>query len=238
MKFMLRPSQERGLTDHGWLVSRHTFSFADYRDFRHTGFHSLFVINEDRITGMTGFPMHPHQNMEIFSYVLSGSLEHRDSLGNGRVLNRGEVQLMSAGRGIRHCEFNPSKTEGTHFLQVWILPSKQKLEPRYTEWKPPANASERSKLLVISEDGREGSAVICQDAEVYRLHFKQDTEESHALRSRRGLWVQVMSGSMLVLGQKLEAGDGLAIEATETETEMVSLLGQSDGTEALLFDLV
>lgn len=156
----LRQANERGHADHGWLKSHHTFSFANFYDPQQMGFRSLRVLNEERVSPGGGFRPHPHQNMEIFSYVLEGALKHQDSLGNGRSLEPGQIQLMSAGRGVTHSEFNPSSTEGLHFLQIWIQPRENGLEPSYTEWHPQAHHDEDPKVLVISPDGREGSAII------------------------------------------------------------------------------
>jgi uncharacterized cupin superfamily protein len=167
-----RSAADRGQADHGWLKSQHTFSFADYYDPQYMGFRSLRVINEDRVEPGHGFGTHPHRDMEIFSYVLEGALAHKDSLGNGRTLKPGRIQLMSAGRGVTHSEFNPSRGEGLHFLQIWIQPREQGLTPSYTEWHPKADNDSDPKVLVISPDGRDGSATIHQDAEVYRLRLK------------------------------------------------------------------
>jgi redox-sensitive bicupin YhaK (pirin superfamily) len=228
----IRQSGERGHADHGWLDSRHTFSFAEYYDPSHMGFRSLRVINEDRVAPGGGFPMHPHRDMEIFSYVLEGALQHRDSMGNGSVLGPGQVQLMGAGTGVLHSEFNPSSAEPAHFLQIWIQPRQKSLEPRYTEWTPAPGTESSSKVLIISPDGRENSATIAQDADVYRLRLKQGESVAHALRPDRAAWLQVMRGSVTLNGKPLEAGDAAAIE------KVASLqIAASKDAEALLFDL-
>jgi redox-sensitive bicupin YhaK (pirin superfamily) len=228
----IRKSGQRGLADHGWLQSRHTFSFAEYHDPAHMGFRSLRVINDDRVAPGQGFGTHPHRDMEIFSYVLSGALEHRDSLGNGRVLKPGQVQLMSAGTGVTHSEFNPSRSEAAHFLQVWILPERRGLEPGYTEWQPtPAQATE-PKVLVISADGRDGSATIHQDADVWRLRLQPGQSVTHEIRPGRGIWLQIAEGVVTLNGTPLEAGDGAS-----TETPGLLAITATQPGEALLFDL-
>jgi redox-sensitive bicupin YhaK (pirin superfamily) len=167
----IRRANERGHADHGWLNSYHTFSFADYYDPAHMGFRSLRVINDDRVAPGQGFGTHPHRDMEIFSYVLEGALQHKDSMGNGSVLKPGQIQLMSAGRGVTHSEFNSSRDEPLHFLQIWIQPRERGLAPSYTEWRPNPAQANAPKVLVISPDGREGSATIHQDAEIYRIRL-------------------------------------------------------------------
>lgn len=228
----VRRSDERGLGEHGWLASRHTFSFAGYFDAEHMGFRTLRVVNEDRVAPGRGFPTHPHQDMEIFSYVLEGALAHRDSLGNGRTLAPGDVQLMSAGRGVTHSEFNPSRGEGLHFLQLWIEPRARGLAPSYTEWRPSVAQRAAPKVLMISPDGREGSATIHQDASVYRVLLGTSASVTHALAPGRGAWIQVARGTLAVNGTELAAGDGAA---TEAAGELV--LQAHAPAEALLFDL-
>jgi redox-sensitive bicupin YhaK (pirin superfamily) len=232
MQLTVRKSHERGHADHGWLDSRHTFSFADYHDPSQMGFRSLRVINEDRVASGQGFGTHPHRDMEIFSYVLAGALEHKDSLGNGRVLKPGEIQLMSAGRGVTHSEFNPSRAEPLHFLQLWILPAERALAPSYTEWHPDPHRAADAKVLVISPDGREQSARIHQDAYVYRVRLARGAAVAHELAAGRGAWLQVARGAVDVNGTRLETGDGAAIEgAGELQ------ISASADAEALLFDL-
>lgn len=227
-----RPAAERGHADHGWLNSYHTFSFADYHDPAHMGFRTLRVINDDRVAPGQGFGAHPHRDMEIFSYVLEGALAHKDSLGNGRVLKPGEIQLMSAGTGVTHSEFNPSADALTHFLQVWILPRERGLKPGYTEWHPTAEQAAMPKVLVISPDGRDRSAVIHQDAFIHRLRLSPGQTASHDLAPGRGLWLQVASGELRVNGEPLAAGDGIS-----TESPGVLTFSASQPGEALLFDL-
>jgi redox-sensitive bicupin YhaK (pirin superfamily) len=231
-RIIKRPSAARGRADHGWLKSRHTFSFADYHDPAHMGFRSLRVINEDHVAPGQGFGTHPHRDMEIFSYVLEGAMEHKDSMGNGRTLLPGQVQLMSAGRGVAHSEFNPSRAESLHFLQIWIQPRERGLAPRYTEWHPKPDTDGDAKVLVISPDGRDYSAMIHQDAEVYRLRLKPGAAVTQELRAGRGLWLQVMRGRLTLDGSSLEAGDGASSEEPGTFE-----IRAGDTAEALLFDL-
>ena len=227
-----RRSSERGLAAHGWLRSRHTFSFADYYDPSHMGFRSLRVINDDVVAAGRGFPEHPHRDMEIFSYVLEGALAHRDSLGNERILTPGQIQLMSAGTGVRHSEFNPSATESTHFLQIWIQPRENGLKPSYTEWHPSPWHADDPKVLVISPDGRDGSAGIQQDAEIYRILLEPGQSLQHEVRPGRGIWLHIAEGSLVVNGNTLETGDSAATEVSGTLT-----LTANSRTNALLFDL-
>jgi len=228
----VRRANERGHADHGWLDSHHTFSFADYYDPAHMGFRSLRVINDDRVAAGGGFPNHPHRDMEIFSYVLDGTLAHRDSLGNGRELKPGQIQLMSAGRGVTHSEFNPSRSEAAHFLQIWIQPRERGLAPSYTEWHPKAEHEGAGKVLVISPDGRDGSATIQQDADVWRVKLAAGESVSHTLPPGRGLWLHLARGSASVDGVELSDGDAVSTEQAGTVTVTASA-----PTEALLFDL-
>ncbi len=230
--WQIRRANERGHANHGWLESRHTFSFADYYDAAHMGFRSLRVINDDRVAPHGGFPTHPHRDMEIFSYVLSGCLAHRDSMGNQRELKPGEIQLMRAGSGVSHSEFNPSSTEEARFLQIWITPATRGLTPAYTEWTPPAAAS--PKQLVISSDGRDGSARIAQDASIYLIRGAPGATIAHGLAAGRGLWLHIIRGAATVAGQLLQPGDAAALE----QPAQVEIQAGPDGLEALLFDLL
>jgi len=229
----VRKASERGHANHGWLNSWHTFSFGDYYDPDHMGFRTLRVINDDTVAARGGFPAHPHRDMEIFSYVLSGNLAHEDSMGNRRVLNPGEIQLMRAGSGVRHSEFNPSKTDPAHFLQIWITPHTRSLDPAYTEWRPAAGAENNSKSLVISPDGREGSAQIAQDAFIYLLKLTPGATVTHDLAVGRGLWLHVATGKVTVAGQALSAGDAVSLEEAAT----LEISGGDEPAEAILFDL-
>jgi redox-sensitive bicupin YhaK (pirin superfamily) len=233
MQFTIRRSADRGHADHGWLQSHHTFSFADYYDPEHMGFRSLRVINEDFIASGQGFGTHPHRDMEIFSYVLEGALEHKDSMGNGRVLRPGQVQLMSAGRGVTHSEFNPEREQATHMLQIWIMPQARGLTPSYTEWQPTPAQNDASKVLMISADGRDSSALIHQDASVYRLRLRAGEAATHDVKPGRGAWLQVLRGNVQIGTELLVAGDGASTEDPGTLT-----VRATTDAEALLFDLV
>ena len=228
----IRKSQERGRAEHGWLSSRHTFSFAEYRDPRHMGFGPLRVINEDRVQGGQGFGTHGHQDMEILSYVLGGALEHKDSMGNGSVLRYGDVQRMSAGTGVRHSEFNHSPDEPVHFLQIWLFPDRNGLAPSYEE-KHFDVADKRGRLrLVASPDGREDSVLVHQDASIYASILDGADRAEHAVRGGRGVYVHVARGSVHVNGDLLSAGD--ALKATDVEAVV---LDRANDAEVLLFDL-
>lgn len=228
----IRRAAERGHANHGWLDSHHTFSFADYYDPAHLGFRSLRVINDDRVAPGKGFGTHPHRDMEIFSYVLEGVLEHGDSMGHRRQLKPGEVQLMSAGRGVTHSEYNPSADQVLHFLQIWIRPREAGLTPGYTEWRPTTRQESKPKVLVISPDGREGAATIQQDACIYRLRLDPDETATHELRPGRAAWLHVVRGAVTLNGLEFAAGDGVGTEQPGTLA-----FAAVEPTEALLFDL-
>lgn len=232
MKTTLRKAADRGHAFHGWLDTWHTFSFADYYDPAHMGFRSLRVINDDKVAPGAGFPTHPHRDMEIFSYVVSGAIAHKDSMGNGRELLPGQIQLMSAGSGVTHSEFNPLRDEPLHLLQIWIKPHTQGLKPSYTEWHPSPDSEAASKVLVISPDGRENSATIHQDAHIYRLRLKAGETVSHDLAEGRGLWLQLIKGKVDAAGNAMLPGDGLS-----TESAGAFAVTASEDAEALLFDL-
>lgn len=230
----IRKATDRGVAEHGWLSSRHTFSFADYFDREQTGFSDLLVINDDRVAAGRGFGRHPHRDMEIFSYVLEGALEHRDSMGNGSAIVPGDVQLMSAGTGVAHSEYNPSSTDPVHFLQIWILPSEAALgaPPRYQQMHV-SDEEKRGKLrLMLSPDGDEGSLALRQDARVYAA--KLDGEETAALtlQSGRYAYVHVASGEVMLNGQKLGAGDGAKLR-----DETALTLSEGKAAEVIVFDL-
>ncbi len=228
----IRKSEDRGYADHGWLRSYHSFSFADYHDPEHMGFGHLRVINEDRIQPGTGFGTHGHRDMEIISYVLEGALAHKDSMGNGSTIVPGDVQRMSAGKGVLHSEFNHAKDGVTHFLQIWIEPNVTGIAPGY-EQKHFDAASKRGGLrLVASPDGREGSVTIHHDAYVYAALLDGADRATHKLQPGRRAYLHVARGKLTANGQPLEAGD--ALEATNT-SEIT--LEKGEGAEALLFDL-
>ncbi len=228
----IRKASERGHARHGWLDSHHTFSFADYYDPAHMGFRALRVINDDRVDGGQGFGAHPHRDMEIISYVLDGALAHKDSMGTGAVIKPGDVQRMSAGTGVVHSEFNASKTDEVHFLQIWLIPEKQGIKPGY-EQKAYSDADKRGMFrLVASPDGRDGSITIHSDAKVYASLVDAGETAELGLPAGRHAWVQVARGKARVNGQELAEGDGLAL----TGESMVRLEGIDDA-ELLTFDL-
>ena len=228
----IRPASERGHAEHGWLDSHHTFSFADYYDPAHMGFRGLRVINEDRVAPAQGFGTHPHRDMEIISYVLEGALEHKDSMGTGSVIKPGDVQRMSAGTGVRHSEKNASPNEGVHFLQIWIMPEKQGIEPSY-EQKAFTEQDKRGRLrLVASPDGRDGSVTVHSDVMLYAGQFDGSESAELALSGGRHAWIHVARGKVRVNGRELSAGDGASL----SDEKSVKIDGGKDG-EVLVFDL-
>jgi len=230
----LRPANERGHANHGWLDTHYSFSFSDYYDPKHMGFRSLRVINEDHIAPGMGFGAHPHQDMEIITYVLKGALAHKDSMGNGSTMRRGDVQRMSAGSGVVHSEVNPSKSEGIHLLQIWILPKKHGIEPSY-EQKTYSEAEKLNRLrLVAAPGGDDGAVKIHQDAKLYASLLEDGKTLHHDLAPGRAAWIQVISGELDVNGKTLKAGDGAAIE----KEEKLNIAGKQELSEFLLFDLV
>jgi quercetin 2,3-dioxygenase len=228
----LRKSAERGGGDHGWLNTRHTFSFSDYWDPKWMGFRSLRVINEDYVAPASGFGTHPHSDMEIITYVLEGQLEHKDSLGTGSVILPGDGQRMTAGRGIRHSEYNPSASEQVHLYQIWILPDKKGLEPSYEQKTFPAEEKQGKLRLIASPDAEDGSVKIHQDARLYVTLLKSGDEVSHEFGKNRHGWLQVAKGSIEINGKFLTAGDGAAI----SDEQGVAFKAEED-SEVLLFDL-
>jgi redox-sensitive bicupin YhaK (pirin superfamily) len=228
----IRKAQERGYADHGWLKSYHSFSFADYFDPKHVEFGALRVINEDRVAPGQGFGTHAHRDMEIISYVLEGELEHKDSIGTGSVIAPGDVQRMSAGTGVRHSEFNPSRTEAVHFLQIWIQPDRSGIAPSYEQKRFEAQEKRGRLALIASPDARDGSVTVHQDAYVYAGLFDRDERAVHTLASGRRAYVHVVRGSISVNGEALIAGDGAKIVDAKDVT-----LEQGAGAEVILFDL-
>lgn len=228
----LRKSTERGLGDHGWLKSRHSFSFADYYDPSNMGFRSLRVINEDRIEGGTGFGAHPHHDMEIISYVVKGALTHEDSMGNKTVIRPGEVQRMSAGSGVVHAEKNESSDDETHFFQIWIQPNSRGGVPGYGQRSFENELNTKKLVLVVSGDARNGSIGIKQDADLYLSRPKAGDVVDFDLRKGRGAWIQVVRGKIEVNGKTLNAGDGLA---SSDETRLS--IRAEEASEFMLFDL-
>jgi redox-sensitive bicupin YhaK (pirin superfamily) len=228
----VRKSDERGRSFHGWLDSRHTFSFAEYDDPRFRGFRQLRVINDDRVAPGRGFGTHPHRDMEIISYVLEGAIEHKDTTGTGAVLRPGEVQRMTAGTGIAHSEFNPSRTEPLHFLQIWIFPERAGLAPGYQQVAFAGEELQNALRIVASHDGRDGSVLVHQDVSMYATRLAAGASVEHAFQAGRAGWLQVARGDIRVNGVELVAGDGVAIEG-ESRLELAA----SSDAEALLFDL-
>ncbi|CDG83934.1 pirin family protein [Janthinobacterium agaricidamnosum] len=230
----IRKSEERGIANHGWLHSQHSFSFGSYHDPKHVGFGPLLVINEDRVAPAQGFGTHGHRDMEIISYVLEGALAHKDSMGTGSVLHYGDVQRMSAGHGVRHSEFNHSETDGVHFLQIWIAPSASAIgiAPSYEE-KHFTQESKSGKLrLIASSDGRQGSVLIHQDAALYASIMDEGQRLEHALGAGRLGYVHLIRGSLVVNGTPLKGGDALKV----TQESLITL-EQAEQAELLLFDL-
>lgn len=229
----IRPNNERGKANFAWLDSKHTFSFGNYFDPRHMGFSTLRVINEDKIAPSQGFGTHGHRDMEIITYVLSGKLQHKDSMGNGSIIRPGEVQRMSAGTGVTHSEFNASNEEIVHLLQIWILPQETGIQPSYEEKHFDLVERQGKLKLVGSPDGRDGSVTIHQDVYLYVGNLQQGDRVNYNLKDNRVVWIQVAQGSILLNQQLLQAGDGAAI-VDETE---ITLTGESETAEILLFDL-
>lgn len=229
---IFRDRMARGTSRTGWLDSRHTFSFGEYRDPQHMGFRSLRVINEDRVVPGAGFPPHSHRDMDIISYVLEGALEHKDSLGNGTRIRPGEVQRMSAGTGISHSEFNASKTEPVHFLQIWIIPGQTGLPPSYEQKEFPIEDRRGRLRLVAAPDGRDGAVTVHQDANLYIGNLRSGEKVVHAVGRDRGIWLQAARGIVALNGTEMREGDGAAVEHEST----VEIEADTDA-EILLFDL-
>ncbi|MEM9264080.1 MAG: pirin family protein [Cyanobacteria bacterium P01_F01_bin.13] len=229
----IRSASERGNANFGWLDSRHTFSFGSYYDPAHMGFGNLRVINEDKVAPGQGFPTHSHRDMEIVSYVVEGALEHKDSIGNGSIIRPGDVQRMSAGTGISHSEYNASKESPVHFLQIWVLPEKQGIKPGYEQTYFSPEEKQGKLRLVGSRDGRDGSITIHQDVSLYATRLGMGEVVDYPLQENRAAWIQVVRGEVVLNEQVLNAGDGVAVKATES----LNIQGQSDDAEVLLFDM-
>jgi quercetin 2,3-dioxygenase len=228
----VRPAAARGRTRIDWLDSRHSFSFGDYQDPSQMGFRTLRVINDDRVAPAAGFGMHGHRDMEIITYVLDGALEHRDSLGTGEVLRRGDVQRMTAGTGIRHSEFNPSQTEAAHFLQIWLFPERRGLAPNYEQRNFPDEQKRGILRLIAAAEPRDGSLKIHQDVELYASVLGPGEHVTHEIGEGRSAWVQVARGTIELNGSRLSAGDGAAV----LDQRNLELVGREEA-EFLLFDL-
>ena len=228
----LRKAKERGHANHGWLDSYHTFSFASYYDPNYMGFRNLRVINEDRVHPTKGFAPHSHRDMEIITYILEGALEHKDSMGNSSVINPGEVQIMSAGTGVTHSEYNPSDSQGVHFLQIWILPDTQSLQPSYQQKMYDASKKQGKLCLIASPDGREDSVTIHQDVNLYATVLASGDKISYDIKPNRHVWLQITQGEINLNGELLTAGDAAAISA-EKQLEILAI----QSGEMLLFDL-
>lgn len=228
----LRPGNERGHANHGWLDSYHTFSFANYYDPKYMGFRHLRVINEDRVQPSKGFGTHSHRDMEIITYVLEGALEHKDNLGTGAAIAPGEAQRMSAGTGISHSEYNHSKIDSVHFLQIWIIPDRQGLQPSYEQRDFPLEEKRGKLRLIAARDGRDGAVTVHQDVDLFVTLLTPGEQVIHQLRRDRHAWVQVARGAVLLNGMPLKAGDGAAV----SEEEKLEIRA-NDTSEILLFDL-
>ncbi len=228
----LRRANERGHANHGWLDTYHTFSFSSYRDPRHVHFRALRVMNEDFVQPGEGFGTHPHDNMEIVTYVLEGALEHKDSMGNGEVLRPGEFQRMSAGTGITHSEFNPSATEPVHLYQIWLFPEQKGIDPSYEQKRFAEEERHNQLRLVASRDAADGSLRIHQDAQIYLASLDDGKQVEHAIAPGRYAWLQVLRGGVALNGQELSTGDGAAV----SEEQRLEIIGRS-AAEVMLFDL-
>ena len=228
----VRLAKQRGAAEHGWLSARHTFSFGQYYDPEQLGFSDLLVINDDRVQPARGFGMHGHRDMEIFTYILEGALEHKDSMGTGAVIRPGDVQMMSAGSGIQHSEFNHSAQELVHLLQIWIIPNRKSVKPRYQQVHFPESEKRGQLRLIISPEGVEGSLSVYQDVRVYAGLFKGNEHSTLSLAPNRYAYIHVAYGSVEVNGIRLNAGDGARVR-NETELHF----SQGDQAEVLVFDL-
>jgi redox-sensitive bicupin YhaK (pirin superfamily) len=226
------PSDSRGTADHGWLKAKHTFSFAEYQNPERVRFGPLRVINEDRIAPAQGFGTHPHRDMEIVTYPISGAIEHKDSMGNGTVITAGEVQRMTAGSGVQHSEFNHSETDELHLLQIWMFPEEKDLQPGYEQKMFSRDQKLDQLRLIASRDGRDGSVTVHQQVDLYASVLQADNEVTHQISDSKKVFVQVISGSIAVNDEVISAGDGMKIKGEE----QLSIVGQIEA-EFLLFDM-
>lgn len=230
----VRKSKDRGHFNHGWLDTYHTFSFSDYYDPKFMGFRALRVINEDRVAAGDGFGTHPHNDMEIVTYVLEGELEHKDSMGNGSVIRPGDVQYMSAGTGVTHSEYNHSSKTPVHLLQIWILPDRHGYEPRYDQKSFSEKLKTGSLIRVVSQDGKEDSIAVRQDMNLFVAQIKKNNAVIYSIDPNRSAWIQVARGDVVLNGHTLSAGDGASVSSES----VLELKGLSEASEVLLFDLV
>jgi len=228
----IRKANERGLSKHSWLQSYHTFAFGEYFDAKHKGFHALRVINEDTIQAQKGFDPHPHQNMEIISYVVEGSLEHKDSMGNTTIIRPNEVQRMSAGTGVVHSEYNYEKNKNTHFYQIWIIPKENGVAPSYGQKSFASELKNKKLVLVVSNTGREGSISVGQDVDMYLSRLQKEDKLEYPCQAGRHIWIQVVKGKIGVNDNVVTAGDGLSL----SHENLLKIKAQ-DQSEFMLFDL-
>lgn len=231
-ELLVRQAAERGHTDLGWLKSYHSFSFGGYYDQRHMSFRSLRVINDDKISAGRGFPTHPHRDMEIISYVLDGALQHKDSTGKGAIITPDDIQMMSAGTGITHSEYNPSRTERNHFLQIWIRPSMRGIRPRYSDGRVKLEDKRNQWTQIVGPEGSEGTVSVNQDANIFATQLDARQTLDYTVENGRHAWLQVAKGALTVNGTTLHAGDAIA---TSTATHLHTVADAK--TDALLFDL-
>ena len=229
---LIHDRNARGRTNIGWLDSYHTFSFGSFYDPNRIGFRSLRVINDDRVVPGAGFPTHSHRDMEILTYVLEGAVEHKDSLGTGSVIRPGEAQIMSAGTGIMHSEYNPSQTDSAHFLQIWILPNQQGIKPRYEQKAFPLEERRGQLRLIAAKDGRDGAVTIYQDVDLYTSVLEPGNVVNYHVKPNRYAWLQMAQGVATLNGEEIKAGDGVQLSGEE-QLEITTDIG----AEILLFDL-
>lgn len=232
----IRRSEDRGHVSEDWLDTYHTFSFSDYYDPKFMGFRALRVINEDRVAAGEGFPTHPHENMEIVTYIIDGALEHKDSMGTGSVIRPGDIQRMSAGTGVTHSEFNHSKDKACHLLQIWILPDRKGIKPEYEQKFYEPKLKQNQLKLIVSQDGSEGSVKVNQDIRIFSSLLDSGKEATYGLPPGRHAWLQLVSGSLEINGKKISTGDGVAVSPEGAGAEKLEIRA-TKAAEFLLFDL-